>query len=155
MMDRNTLVAQWMAEVSLDPTALNAANRQCSFKALDRFDVTIEWPDNSEDLFIAIDLIPSTSGELRKKRLERAMELNAYALETRGAAIGWDSIRDILVLSYRCSIDQISAQNLNDLIINLIETSQYLVEQLIFEADVLTQDQVHKPGAQSYQPVQV
>ena len=155
MMDRNTLVTQWMAEVSLDPQALNTANRQCSFKALERFDVTIEWPDNSEDLFIAIDLIPSTSGELRKKRLERAMELNAYALETRGAAIGWDSIRDMLVLSYRCSISQVSAQNLNDLVINLIETSQYLAEQLMFEADVVMQDQVRKNGTQWFQPVQV
>lgn len=154
-MDRNTLVTQWMAEVSLDPTALNAANRLCSFKALDRFDVTIEWPDNSEDLFIAIDLIPSTSGELRKKRLERAMELNAYALETRGAAIGWDSIRDMLVLSYRCSVEHVSAQNLNDLVINLIETSQYLADQLLFEADVAMQEQVLNNGSKWFQPVQV
>ena len=155
MMDRNTLVTQWMTEVSLDASALNAANKLCSFKALDRFNITLEWPDNSEDLFIAIDLMPSTGGELRKKRLERAMELNAYALETRGAAIGWDSIRDMLVLSYRCSVSDVSPQNLNDLVINLIETSQYLAEELTFEAAVVLQDQVRNSGNKWFQPIQV
>ena len=155
MMDRNTIVTQWMTEVSLDASALNAANKLCSFKALDRFNITLEWPDNSEDLFIAIDLMPSTGGELRKKRLERAMELNAYALETRGAAIGWDSIRDMLVLSYRCSVSDVSPQNLNDLVINLIETSQYLAEELTFEADVVLQDHVRNSSNKWFQPIQV
>jgi hypothetical protein len=154
-MDRSTLVSQWIAEVSLDPKALNAANRLCSFKALGRFDVTLEWPDNSEDLFIAIDLMLSTGGELRRKRLERAMELNAYTLETRGAAIGWDSVRDMLVLSYRFSVEQVSAQNLNDLVVNLIETSQYLTNELLFEADVVLQEQVRNSGSKWFQPIQV
>ena len=155
MMDRSTLVSQWMTEVALDPNALNAANKLCSFRALDRFNVTIEWPDNSEDLFISIDLMPSTGGELRKKRLERSMELNAYVLETRGAALGWDSVRDMLVLSYRCSIGNVSAQNLNDLVINLIETSQYLAEELTFEAEVVLQDHVRNSGNKWFQPIQV
>ncbi len=154
-MDRSTLVSQWMTEVSLDSLALNATNRLCSFKALDRFAVTLEWPDSSEDLFIAIDLMPSTGGELRKKRLERSMELNAYTLETRGAAIGWDSVRDMLVLSYRCSVENLSAQNLNDLVVNLIETSQYLADELVFEADVVLQEQVRNSGNKWFQPIQV
>jgi hypothetical protein len=154
-MDRNTLVSQWMAEVGLDATAFNAANRLCSFKALDTFPVTLEWPENSEDLFIAIDLMLSTGGELRKKRLERAMELNAYVLETRGAAIGWDSPRDMLVLSYRFAVDNITVQNLNDMVINLIETAQYLSDELRFQADVVLQAQVNDNGTKWFQPVKV
>jgi hypothetical protein len=145
-MDRNHLVSQWMAEVELDPAALNAAKNLCSFRALDAYDVTIEWPDNSEDFFVTIDLMPSTGGELRKKRLERSMQMNAYVLETRGAAVGWDSVRDMLVLSYRSSAAEITPQNLNSLVVNLIETAQYVADEIRFEADVVLQAQVSNHG---------
>ena len=145
-MDRNQLVSQWMAEVALDPAALNAANHMCSFRALDAHDITIEWPTNSEDLFITIDLMPSTGGELRKKRLERSMQMNAYVLETRGAAIGWDTARDMLVLSYRSAAASLTPNNLNDLVVNLVETAQYVVEEIRFEADVVLQAQVSNHG---------
>lgn len=152
-MDRSTLVSQWMTEVELDPKSFNANNRICSFRALDSFDTTIEWPENSEDLFISIDLMPSTGGELRKKRLERSMQINAYVLETRGAAVGWDSIRDMLVLSYRTSVAEISPQNLNDLVINLIETAQYVADEIRFEADVVLQAQVSNHGNKWFEPI--
>jgi hypothetical protein len=152
-MDRATLVSQWMGEVDLDPKSLNSANRLCSFKALDVYDVTIEWPENTDDLFIAIDLMPSTGGELRKKRLERAMEINAYGLETRGSAIGWDSVRDMLVLSYRCPAITLTTKNLNDLVINLIETAQYISDELRFEADVVLQAQVNTSGSKWFEPI--
>lgn len=152
-MDRNELVSQWMTEVELDPKSLNAGNRLCSFRALDAFDVTIEWPENSEDLFISIDLMPSTGGELRKKRLERSMQLNAYVLETRGAAIGWDSVRDMLVLSYRSSAEGITPQNLNDLVVNLIETAQYVADEIRFEADVVLQAQISNHGDKWFEPI--
>jgi hypothetical protein len=145
-MDRNQLVLQWMTDVALDPASLNAANRMCSFRALDAYDVTIEWPDSSEDLFVTIDLMPSTGGELRKKRLERSMQMNAYVLETRGAAIGWDSVRDMLVLSYRSATESLSPQNLNNLVVNLMETAQYVADEIRFEADVVLQAQVSNHG---------
>ena len=145
-MDRNHLVSQWMAEVELDPAALNAAKSLCSFRALDAYDVTIEWPDNSEDLFVTIDLMPSTGGELRKKRLERSMQMNAYVLETRGAAVGWDSVRDMLVLSYRSAATDLTPQNLNSLVVNLVETAQYVADEIRFEADVVLQAQVSNHG---------
>jgi len=154
-MDRSALVSQWMTEVDLDPTSLNATSRLCSFRALDAFDVIIEWPENSEDIFISIDLMPSTGGELRKKRLERAMQLNAYALETRGAAVGWDAVRDMLVLSYRCASATLTTQNLNDLVVNLVETSVYIADELRFESDVVLQAQVQNNGAKWFQPIQV
>ena len=152
-MDRNALVSQWMAQVELDPTSLNAANRSCSFRALDAFDISIEWPENSEDLFITIDLMPSTGGELRKKRLERSMQMNAYVLETRGAAIGWDAARDMLVLSYRSAAETLTPQNLNDLVVNLIETAQYIADEIRFEADVVLQSQVNNHGDKWFEPI--
>jgi hypothetical protein len=152
-MDRNALVSQWMTEVELDPSSLNAADRLCSFRALDAFDTTIEWPDNSEDLFITIDLMPSTGGELRKKRLERSMQMNAYVLETRGAAIGWDSVRDMLVLSYRSAASTLTPQDLNNLVINLIETAQYVADEIRFEADVVLQNQVSNHGNKWFEPI--
>lgn len=152
-MERNQLVSQWMAEVELDPKSLNPQNNSCNFRALETYDVAIEWPDNSEDLFVSIDLMPSTGGELRKKRLERSMQMNAYVLETRGASIGWDSTRDMLVLSYRCSAAALTTQNLNDLVVNLIETAQYVAEEIRFEADMVLQAQVSNHGGKWFEPI--
>jgi hypothetical protein len=152
-MERSALVSQWMSEVELDPKSLSAEKRLCSFRILDALDATIEWPENSEDIFIAIDLMPSTGGELRKKRLERSMEINAYVLETRGAAIGWDSTRDMIVLSYRSAAGSLTSEDLNNLVVNLIETAQYICDEIRFEADVVLQAQVSNHGNKWFEPI--
>jgi hypothetical protein len=60
------LIERWMVDIQLDPTALNAAQRLCSFRIFDSLDVTLEWPQASEDLFFVVDLMPTQGGELRR-----------------------------------------------------------------------------------------
>jgi hypothetical protein len=81
------------------------------------------------------------------------MQMNAYTLETRGAAIGWDSVRDMLVLSYRSATYDLTMQNLNDLVVNLIETAQYVADEIRFEADMVLQAQVSNHGNKWFEPI--
>jgi hypothetical protein len=64
-------------------------------------------------------------------------------------------VRDMLVLSYRCAAENLSSQTLNDLVVNLIETAQYVADEIRFEADVVLQAQVGNNGAKWFEPVKV
>lgn len=68
-------------------------------------------------------------------------------------SIGWDSVRDMLVLSYRSAASNLSVQNLNDLVVNLIETAQYIADEIRFEADVVLQAQVSNNGSKWFEPI--
>jgi Tir chaperone protein (CesT) family len=147
------LIERWMADIQLDPTALNAAQRLCSFRIFDSLDVTLEWPEASEDLFVVVDLMPTQGGELRRKRLDEAMRLNAYGLVTRGAVIGWDEVNDRLVLSYRLGLERVDSATLNSAVMNLVEIAQTVQDRLRFEQDVAISQQVARSGASWFQPL--
>jgi len=147
------LIERWMADIQLDPTALNAAQRLCSFRIFDSLDVTLEWPEASEDLFVVVDLMPTQGGELRRKRLDEAMRLNAYGLVTRGAVIGWDEVNDRLVLSYRLGLERVDSAILNSAVMNLVEIAQTVQDRLRFEQDVAISQQVARSGASWFQPL--
>lgn len=152
-MSTQSLIERWMADIQLDPSALNASQRLCSFRIFDSLDVTLEWPQASEDLFVVVDLLPTQGGELRRKRLDEAMRLNAYGLVTRGAVIGWDEVNDRLVLSYRLSLERVDSATLNSAVMNLVEIAQTLQERLRFETDVAISQQVARSGASWFQPL--
>ncbi len=152
-MSTQALIERWMADIQLDPTALNAAQRLCSFRIFDSLDVTLEWPEASEDLFVVVDLIPTQGGELRRKRLDEAMRLNAYGLVTRGAVIGWDEVNDRLVLSYRLGLERVDSATLNSAVMNLVEIAQTVQDRLRFEQDVAISQQVARSGASWFQPL--
>jgi Tir chaperone protein (CesT) family len=147
------LIERWMADIQLDSAALNAAQRLCSFRIFDSLDVTLEWPEASEDLFVVVDLMPTQGGELRRKRLDEAMRLNAYGLVTRGAVIGWDEVNDRLVLSYRLGMERVDSATLNSAVMNLVEIAQTVQERLRFEQDVAISQQVARSGASWFQPL--
>lgn len=152
-MSTQALIERWMADIQLDPTALNAAQRLCSFRIFDSLDVTLEWPEASEDLFVVVDLMPTQGGELRRKRLDEAMRLNAYGLVTRGAVIGWDEVNDRLVLSYRLGLERVDSATLNSAVMNLVEIAQTVQDRLRFEQDVAISQQVARSGASWFQPL--
>jgi len=124
------LILEWMDAIDLEAQALDLKERQCRFQALDRFEVSIEWPHGTSDLFVVLDMMSTGTGELRKRRLEKAMQLNVYGLRTRGAVIGWDELNDRIVLSYRLLLDGLDMYALNATITNLIEVGVELEAEL-------------------------
>jgi hypothetical protein len=143
-----------MADIQLDPSALNPDQRLCSFRIFDSLDITLEWPEASDDLFVVIDLMATQGGELRRKRLDEAMRLNAFGLLTRGAVIGWDEVNDRLVLSYRLGLERVDTATLNSAVMNLAEIAQDVQERLRFEQDVVMAQKVARSGAGWFQPIQ-
>jgi hypothetical protein len=77
-----------------------------------------------------MDLMAAGTGELRKRRLEKAMQLNVYGLRTRGAVLGWDELDDRIVLSYRLLLDGLDIYALNATITNLLEVGVELEAEL-------------------------
>jgi hypothetical protein len=124
------LIQQWMEAIDLDPQALDLKERQCRFQALDKFEISLEWPQGTSDLFAVMDLMAPGTGELRKRRLEKAMQLNVYGLRTRGAVLGWDELDDRIVLSYRMLLDGLDIHALNAMITNLLEVGVDLEAEL-------------------------
>ncbi|WP_089957154.1 CesT family type III secretion system chaperone [Limnohabitans sp. 2KL-3] len=124
------LILEWMDAIDLEAQALDLKERQCRFQALDRFEVSIEWPRSTSDLFVVLDMMSTGIGELRKRRLEKAMQLNVYGLRTRGAVIGWDELNDRIVLSYRVLLDGLDIYALNATITNLLEVGVELEAEL-------------------------
>jgi hypothetical protein len=128
------LIQQWMEAVGMEEQALDLKERQCRFQALERFEVSLEWPQGTSDLFVVLDMMSPGSGELRKRRLEKAMQLNVYGLRTRGAVLGWDELDDRIVLSYRLLLDGLDSYALNATIINLLEVGVEMEAELQFQA---------------------
>ncbi len=126
------LLQQWMHSNGLDNSALDSSGRVCGFIFNQEYPVSLEAPAYSDDLFMVIELMPVGSGELRKKRLEQAMQLNSYGLETRGGILGWDTVGERLVLSYRMTAEGITVEQLDYTISNLLEIAGELKPKLAF-----------------------
>ena len=124
------LIQEWMDAIDLDPQALDLKERQCRFQAMEQFEISLEWPQGTSDLFAVMDLMAAGTGELRKRRLEKAMQLNVYGLRTRGAVLGWDELDDRIVLSYRLLLDGLDIYALNATITNLLEVGVELEAEL-------------------------
>jgi hypothetical protein len=119
-----------MDAVGLEASAIDLKERQCRFEALEKFEISLEWPQGTSDLFVVLDMMSPGTGELRKRRLEKAMQLNVYGLRTRGAVLGWDELDDRMVLSYRLLLEGLDIYGLNATISNLIEVGVELEEEL-------------------------
>lgn len=154
-MNPSDLIQAWAQQAQLPAGAVRADQGLCGFRAMDRFDVTLEWPAQAEDIFIFIDLLPTEGGELGLKRLREAMRLNAYGVRTRGAALGWDEDRDMLVLSHRVSPEGLGVETFGNLVLNLLDVAQQLVADLAFERDALMTRQSHAHAAKWFEPVRV
>lgn len=126
------LLQAWMKQNAIDKEALDSSGRICTFLFNDTLPVSLEAPAYCDDLFIVIEIVAIGTGELRKKRLEAAMQLNCYALETRGGVLGWDMAGERLVLSYRLTSEGASAEELDYIISNLLEVGGELQPKLTF-----------------------
>jgi hypothetical protein len=154
-MNTQNTVESWMKNVGLADAALIADEQRCCFKADGNLEVSIEWPPASDDLFVVIKLLPAQMGDLRRKRLEEAMRLNAYSLATRGASIGWDEAHDQLILSYRMDREWLDNVKLGRAVNNLCDIAQQVTESLRFSRDEALAKQVQLQAAEWFSPVQV
>jgi hypothetical protein len=154
-MNTQDIVESWMKRAGLAETALIGHEQRCCFRADGTLEASIEWPNASDDLFVVVKLMPAQSGELRRKRLEEAMRLNAYALATRGAVIGWDEVQDQLVLAYRMDKQWLDAERLGRAVLNLCDLAQEVTQMLRFGREEALAHQVQQQGAHWFQPIQV
>ena len=147
------LLQAWMAKAGVDKKALDNSGRVLAFVYGDELPVTVESPAYCDDLFIIIELCPVGAGDIRRKRLEKAMQLNAYALETRGAAIGWDNIGERIILTHRTAAENTDINMLDNMIANLIDVAETIKPQLAMDKEVKTQEQLANTIDQMFQPI--
>ncbi|MCL6269387.1 CesT family type III secretion system chaperone [Sansalvadorimonas sp. 2012CJ34-2] len=136
------LLKAWMTHAGLDKDALDKEGRVCSFIFNDIYPVSVEAPAYSDDLFLVVEITPLGTGEIRRKRLETAMQLNAYALETRGAVLGWDSVGERIILAYRVTAESSSAELVDNMISNLLDIAEQIHPALALEDDHKAQKQL-------------
>ena len=136
------LLQAWMKHVGLDSKTLDKEGRVCTFLFDESFPVSVEAPAYSDDLFLVVEITTLGTGEIKRKRLEAAMQLNAYALETRGAVLGWDTVGERIILTYRTTADNSSAEQVDNMISNLLEIAEMLQPQLAMKDDLNRQEQL-------------
>ena len=137
------LLKAWVQLAEVDQDAMDKSGRTCAFVFDENLPVSLEAPAYSDDLFIVVEITPVGTGEIRRKRLETAMQLNAYGLETRGAVLGWDTVGERITLSYRTTAENTSAEQLDNIISNLVEIAAHLKPSLAMEQECARQEQVN------------
>ncbi len=85
---------------------------------------------DSDDVFVAVDLMPIERQSDRSELFGLCMAMNAYAVQTRGGSIGFDAEREKLVLTYRVAVALIDVEILNRIVSNLIEAAATLRRRL-------------------------
>ena len=147
------LLEAWIKQAGLDRSATDDSGRVCAFTFNELFPVTLEAPAYCDDLFIIIEMAPIGSGEIRRKRLETAMKLNAYALETRGAALGWDTIGERIVLSHRATSENTTVEMLDNMVANLLDVAEQLLPELEMKKEAEAQKKLADGFDEMFKPV--
>ena len=147
------LLKGWMEKTGISADALDSSGRVLAFLYNDELPISIESPAYCDDVFIIIEMCKAGTGEIRRKRLEKSMQLNAYALETRGAALGWDAIGERIILSHRTTSEHTEVERLDNMIANLIELSETIKPQLAMEKEAATQEKLATSVDHMFQPI--
>ena len=147
------LLEAWMKQAGLDHSATDDSGRVCAFTFNELFPVTLEAPAYCDDLLIIIEMTPIGSGDIRRKRLETAMKLNAYALETRGAALGWDTTGERIVLSHRATSENTTVQMLDNRVANLLDVAEQLLPELEIKKEAEARKKLADGFDEMFKPV--
>lgn len=147
------LLQAWMAKAGIDKRVLDSSGRVLAFVYGDDMPVTVESPAYCDDLFVIIELCTAGRGDIRRKRLEKSMQLNAYALETRGAVIGWDDIGERIILTHRATAENTDSNMLDNMIANLIDVAETIKPQLAMDKEVKAQEKLDSNIDQMFKPI--
>lgn len=147
------LLHQWIKRSGAGENILDSTGRVCSFIYNDHLPVSVEAPPYCDDLFVIMELAEEGSGEMRRKRLETAMKINAYGLETRGGILGWDAIGERLTLSYRITAENSSAEELDNIISNLLDVAEQIKPELALEKEQALQKKLADQFDPMFNPI--
>jgi hypothetical protein len=129
-MSSNDIIREWMDFADLPEELYDPDRRMCGFDFVGRFDVVVEAPKTSEDVFISIDIIGAAEVADLPALMMNCMKLNAYGLETRGASLGYDENARMVILSYRVNGRTLTAAGLSAIVNNLVEVAQTLQDRI-------------------------
>ena len=147
------LLKGWMEKTGVDAEALDTSGRVLAFVYNEDLPISIESPAYCDDVFIIIEMSQIGTGEMKRKRLEKCMQLNAYVLETRGAALGWDNIGERIILSHRTTSEHTDVDMLDNMVTNLIELSEIIKPQLAMKKEADAQEKMASSFDHMFQPI--
>lgn len=141
-MTTKDLFDAWVESIGVYEGVLDDSGRCCSFVYKGEFSVSVEAPLYCDDIFIVIKMMEIGVGEVRRKRLELAMQLNAYGLETRGGILGWDIIGECVILSLRVTAKNTTKKVFDNIISNLLDVAKCIKPRLAMEREEEIQNKV-------------
>lgn len=147
------LLEHWIQKAGIDKDAIDDSGRVCAFTFNDTFPVSLEAPAYCDDIFIIVEMSPVGRGEIRRKRLEAAMKLNAYSLETRGASLGWDTVGERIILSYRATAEITTVEMLDNMVANLLDVAEQLSPELEMRREAAVQKKLDSGFDHMFQPI--
>jgi hypothetical protein len=101
----------------------------CNFNYESEFDITLELPDKSTQLYLYSSVMP-VPGAGKLELYEKLLKLNVYCLDTRGATLALDPHDSQILLCYQYPLDALEEVVLVNLLTNFVDTLKTLREQL-------------------------
>ena len=147
------LLRAWIKKTGISKNNLDQDGRACNFLFDQTLPVSVESPAYSDDIFIVIEISEAGEGDIRRRRLETAMQLNAYSLETRGATLGWDTAGKRIILSYRAASAHTTAAILDNMISNLVDVSYKIKPRLLMKKETAAKLALECNFDNMFQPV--
>jgi hypothetical protein len=131
MTETERLIREWMQAEGLPEAFYDQAASACTIPVGGGAELSLFGLPESGDVFIAVDLmsVDAVRG-LRAELFALCMEMNAYAVETRGGAIGFDARREKLVLTARIAADRLDAPLLARMTNDLLDAAVRLRRRL-------------------------
>ncbi len=108
----------------------DAATNACTLPIGGGAELAVFGIPDSDDVFVAVDVMPAGRHSGRSELFALCMSMNAYALQTRGGAVGYDAEREKIVLTYRISSSLIDPEALGRIAANLLDAATGLRRSL-------------------------
>jgi hypothetical protein len=123
MTDTAALIRDWMEAEGVADPFYDAKATACTLPIGGGSELSVFGIPESEDVFVAIDVLRVGRNSVRSELFALCMSMNAYAARTRGGTLGFDADRDKLVLTYRIAAPLIDRDILSRIIANLTDTA--------------------------------
>ena len=130
MTETARLIREWMEAGEIAESFHDPKANACTLPVGGGAELAVFGIPESDDVFIAVDLLRIERNSARSELFALCMTMNAYALQTRGGTVGFDAERDKLVLTYRIAAPLIDAAVLSRIISNLLDAAADLRRKL-------------------------
>jgi hypothetical protein len=130
MTDPSRLIRDWMEESDLPESFYDPVARACTLPVGGGTELAVFSVPDGDDVFIAVDLLPVVHRSAKAELFALCMAMNAFAMQTRGGAVGFDAEREKIVLTYRISSSLLDPTILARIIENLLDAATGLRRRL-------------------------